>query len=211
MEDLGLRLEKTIRTKYSEKQQFADEIGISKEYLSRLISGKKTISVKFAKKAALILGVTEDYLLGVASEPYSDEVSNIILWNKQQYLFLPLQALLTNMGLTITPVIYIDNDKYEYDGKRWMGNRYFDEGELMEYISLNRKKKITYGVLLSAGTENALFMEHEEFLEWQKNLINHIGTDVRKDIPGLKAPILNKTISDDIKRIIEDKEPIKWE
>ncbi len=169
------------------------------------------ISKKFAKKAAHALGITEEYLLGTTSEPYLDETSDMIRWNKQQFLFLPLQTLLRNMGLTITPTIYVDEDKFEFDGKRWIGNRVLDEEEMKQYIHVSRNSSTKYGVLISADNEEFTFMEHAEFLIWQKNIINQVGAAIQKDIPSIKTPIIGVTVDDDIKRIIDGNEPLKWE
>ena len=205
MTKLGLRLDNAIRNAKILKKGLAQQIGVSDAYVSRLISGKRNMSEKFARKAAPVLGVSVAYLLGKTDDPFPDEPSEIVKWGRQQGVFLPLQQILRSIGIDITIFISIGNEYYEYEFGIWEGDTgSYDDNEMYDYLKIPEKGEVHYGVKLEVIGMNEIYMEYCEFQEWEKLLINSLGDLVRIKFPELKAPIIDDIVKDDIQKVIDN-------
>ena len=66
---VGANIQKQLDRKGFTQQGLADELGISKQVMNKIIKGNKAINVSELAKIAHILGTTADELLTVQGEP----------------------------------------------------------------------------------------------------------------------------------------------
>lgn len=200
------RLEWAIRKKGIEKKQLAELTGYSKGYIFKIINNERSMTAEFAKKIAPYLGVAPEYLLGDTVEPYSlkntDDEKNI--WDKQQFLFNPLQELLNNIGVEIETFVSIGNMKFNHTAYGWNSeDQYLTDEELTNLIVKKRGFPVNYGIILSSTCGDEKYMSYKEFLQWQQDLINEIGNTVKKKCEFVKTPVLDKISADSVCKAID--------
>lgn len=66
---VGANIQKQLDIKGFTQQSLADELGVSKQVMNKIIKGNKAINVNELVKIAHVLGTTADELLTVQSEP----------------------------------------------------------------------------------------------------------------------------------------------
>ncbi len=203
MKNLGMRLEKAIERCGIEKQELARRVGVSKEYISHMTGGKRKITEDFAIKAAPILGVSPEFLLGKTNRPYLSDSD--IDFRMQQYVLLPFQEFLDSMIIDITPVLQIGNEIIRYDGKHWLAwSCQLNNDDVKQHILDNSDKTIKYGVTISADDGlTSTYMSYEEFMDWQKTLINQFENLVRQKFPTFTSALPTDFVDDDIYKTIK--------
>lgn len=68
---VGANIQKQLDLKGFTQQSLADELGISKQVMNKIIKGYKAINVKELAKIASVVGITTDELLSVNYKPAS--------------------------------------------------------------------------------------------------------------------------------------------
>ena len=70
-EELGNRIQETLRKRNMSQKQLAERIGISEAVISRYISGDREPKPDMIANIATALRTTSDYLLGIENEEFS--------------------------------------------------------------------------------------------------------------------------------------------
>lgn len=68
---VGVNIQRQMETKGFTQQSLADELGISKQIMGKIIRGSKTVNVSELTKIASVMGTTADELLRNSGEPFS--------------------------------------------------------------------------------------------------------------------------------------------
>lgn len=92
---IGKRLKECLNDKYLSQNEFADEIGYTPQYISRIINGKKVLSKDAAKKFSEVLNVSVDYLFCKTDFKTENDfrIANDNLWDAKDETLLTLLVL----------------------------------------------------------------------------------------------------------------------
>lgn len=66
---VGTNIQKELDSRRMTQQKLAEEIGVSKQVMNKIIKGLKAINVNEISKIAAVLGVTTDKLLAFEMDP----------------------------------------------------------------------------------------------------------------------------------------------
>ncbi len=75
---MGENIKRLLACKGLTQQRLADELGLSKQVMSKIIRGNKALNARELAKIATVLGTTTDELLTVTAEPSAAAVFNFM-------------------------------------------------------------------------------------------------------------------------------------
>lgn len=201
-------IKSTIRQKGLLMKEVASKVDVNVYNFSRIINGKMDMSPSFLQRLSSVLGLSPEEIIDKPLTSSKGINPTMIQWNHQQFAFSKIENLMTELGIDITYKLK-GRDIQLYSKKEdWTdGVKELEQDQVLSMIK--GKSEIKYDVELEYDG-SVLTIEHHEYQELQKALINAICHTIHKKVDSFPNVYLTEVVDDDIQRSIDGKDEIKW-
>ncbi len=174
----GQRLRHTIDTKGYKYTDFADLSGIAPSTLSRFMAGSQSMSDRYIRLAAELLGVSVEYLEGkseITNPIVSDSTHSNV--REQQLSFSTLSNFMTTIGVRYEWKASFGGDTYiKLQNNNWQSTSVkgleLTEQKLIDELNVASAPKAMWVELTYHGHTKK--MSYDSYQLWMKSIVNSV-------------------------------------